>query len=1054
MFILSKFLPVACPKVPLSSLEWASLFVQRKLTMLSRVALWCLLPFVLIVGVTVAINAQEESQRIPNTQEEAIPFTPPHKALEAIELPDGFEVTLFAHEPDVHQPIAMTFDSKGRLWVVENYTYSDRKENFNNELFDRVVIFEDEDNDGKFDKRKIFWDKGNKLTGIELGRGGVWLMAAPEFIFIPDADRDDVPDGPPKVILDGFEDDEIRHNLVNGLRWGPDGWLYSRHGIQAVSHVGKPGSPISKRTPMNCCIWRYHPDQDIFEIVAEGGTNSWGFDFDKNGEMFFINTVIGHLFHVVPGARYNRMYGSHFNPYTWQTIDQTADHFHWGSNEKWFDAKKGVVGDNGTGSDATSKAGGGHAHCGFMIYQGDNWPDEFRGRAFTLNFHGRRINQEILVRDGSSFVGKHAPDMFQSADPWFRGVELTYGPDGAVYVLDWSDIGECHENDGIHRTSGRIFKISYGKARKPVYHDWESFGTGDLKILKLNDLNELSDKQLVDLNGYGNAWHSRMAQRILSDRVATGNKLSSEVIAQLLFRANSHHYFKQLEAQLESFWLMNSIGVCSEDYLLKRSRDSGEHIRSWAVRLLADGPMQSRNAINRMIEMAKDESSLVRLYVASAIQRLPAADAFKVATALSANEVDMQDRVQPKLIWHQIEPFIANDYDSAMALFGASRSQMLRRNIVRRLACDPERQDEMLDKLTSRMVLSGSSHDSIDIIHGIKAAVAGRTKMRAPQNWPFESAKDDTEWTKLIEEISPVFGSGLSLERLKKIANDKGAETDARQQAILSLSQFADPANLFPLLKRNINDRMVSTAVVKAMSVCQHDGVPGHILRVYPQLTDEGKRNGIDTLCGRKNWANKLLGAIEEGKIRSSALTAWHARQIQLFNDEALTDQLGKVWGKVRETDQERQAQIDELRELMKTDVPFDVTTGKKMFTTHCASCHAIFGEGGNTGPDLTGADRKNLNYLLENIVDPSASVATNFRASVLAMEDGRLLTGVVLDNDGQTLKLQTQKELLTLEVSAVEEIKQTELSLMPEKLLDQLSDNEKIQLFKYLMSK
>jgi putative heme-binding domain-containing protein len=248
---------------------------------------------------------------------------------------------------------------------------------------------------------------------------------------------------------------------------------------------------------------------------------------------------------------------------------------------------------------------------------------------------------------------------------------------------------------------------------------------------------------------------------------------------------------------------------------------------------------------------------------------------------------------------------------------------------------------------------------------------------------------------------------------------------------------------------------MVSTAVVKAMAVCDHDEIPSLILNEYRRLSSDGKRNAIDTLCVRKKWANKLLGAVERGRVESSELTAWHARQIQMFDDGPLTERLAKAWGKVRETDQERVAQIDNLREMMNKDLSSaDVTSGRKLFATHCASCHVMFGEGGNIGPDLTGADRKNLNYLLENIVDPSASVATSYLASVLAMEDGRLLTGVVMDNDGQTLKLQTQEELVTLEVSAVEEIKQTELSLMPEKLLDKLSNKEKVDLFGYLMSK
>ncbi len=251
---------------------------------------------------------------IPNTQSLDVPFTTPQAALDAIQLPPGFKANLYASEPDVHQPIAMTMDERGRLWVAECFTYSDRSQNYDTELNDRILIFEDKDNDGRFDDRKVFWEGGKKLTGIEIGFGGVWVTCAPTFMFIPDADKDDIPDGPPQVLLDGFEDDVIRHNIVNGLRWGPDGWLYGRHGIQATSFVGPPGATESQRVPMNCAIWRYHPTAHQFEIVAQGGTNPWGFDYDEHGEMFMINTVIGHLFHVVPGA---------VSPYVWFSLQFT-----------------------------------------------------------------------------------------------------------------------------------------------------------------------------------------------------------------------------------------------------------------------------------------------------------------------------------------------------------------------------------------------------------------------------------------------------------------------------------------------------------------------------------------------------------------------------------------------------------------------------------------------------------------------------------------------------------------------------------------------------------
>ena len=225
-----------------------------------------------------------DTSPLVNTQAETIARPDADEAAAAFEVPAGFEVTVFAADPDVRQPIAATFDTRGRLWVVENYTYSDAAVGFDMSVNDRVLIFEDTDHDGRFDNRTVFWDQGQKLTGIELGFGGVWLTAAPNLIFIPDADRDDVPDGPPQIRLSGFEDKVVRHNIVNGLRWGPDGWLYGRHGILATSFVKVPGSAAA--TPINCGIWRYHPTAKKFEVVAHGGTNPWGFDFDHHGEMF------------------------------------------------------------------------------------------------------------------------------------------------------------------------------------------------------------------------------------------------------------------------------------------------------------------------------------------------------------------------------------------------------------------------------------------------------------------------------------------------------------------------------------------------------------------------------------------------------------------------------------------------------------------------------------------------------------------------------------------------------------------------------------------------
>ena len=422
---------------------------------------------------------------------------PAAEAAAKMQLPPGFKATVFAAEPDVQNPIAMAWDSRGRLWVAENYTYAESGKRFDLNLRDRILIFEDTDGDGRFDTRKVFTDDVQMLTSIEVGRGGVWLMCPPQLRFIPDRNGDDVPDGPPEVMLDGFAVlPELHHTFANGLRFGPDGWLYGRCGSSSVAEMGVPGTPAEQRIPLRGSLWRFHPQRRIVESLSCGTTNPWGHDWDEHGELFFINTVNGHLWHDFAGAHFVRPHTIDPNPRAYALIDQHADHWHFDTGKAWQDSRDGKA----------NSLGGGHAHVGMMIYQGDNWPAEYRGRLFTLNLHGHRANQEILERRGSGYVGKHAPDFFIAADPWFRGQEISCGPDGGVFVLDWSDTGECHDYTGVHRTSGRIYKITYGDPKRGEF--------GDLARLKTSEL--------VRLHTHRNEWFARQARLELAARAAFG----------------------------------------------------------------------------------------------------------------------------------------------------------------------------------------------------------------------------------------------------------------------------------------------------------------------------------------------------------------------------------------------------------------------------------------------------------------------------------------------------------------------------------------------------
>jgi putative membrane-bound dehydrogenase-like protein len=576
----------------------------------------------------------------------------PQEATKHMTLPDGFQATLFAGEPDVVQPIAMTTDDRGRLWVVECLSYpgwSDKPQ-------DRVLILEDRDGDGRFDQRTVFWDQGVNLSGITLGFGGVWLCSTPNLIFVPDRNADDVPDGPPVVHLDGWSM-QAKHNVFNGLTWGPDGWLYGCNGILATSHIGKPGTPEEQRVPMNCGVWRYDPARQVFEVVAWGTTNPWGLDFDDYGQAFITNCVIHHLWHVMPGAHFQRMYGQDFNPHLYGLLESCADHIHWAGGP-WQSSRGGQGKHNETG--------GGHAHSGAMIYLGDNWPEQYRNGLFTCNIHGNRVNHDLLARRGSGYVAHHGKDFLLAGDTWFRGLALIYGPDGGVYISDWCDSGECHDYEDVHRTSGRIYKVTYGQPRNaPV------------------DLASLSDTELVKLQLHKNDWYVRHARRLLQERAAEG-KLSDAVQRSLRQILDEN---PEVTRKLRALWALHVIGGLGTELPARLLESPHEGIRAWAVKLELEDRKATPAVQARLQAMAEgDPSPFVRLHLASALQRLPLADRWAIAEALVSHQDDNADPNLPLMIWYSIEPLVSADQDRAVALVAKSRLPLIRQHIARRLA--------------------------------------------------------------------------------------------------------------------------------------------------------------------------------------------------------------------------------------------------------------------------------------------------------------------------------------------------------------------------------
>jgi len=573
------------------------------------------------------------------------PFTP-LEAAKTMQVPKGFNVTLFAGEPDIKQPIAFCIDDRGRLWVAEANNYPDK----NAGKKDRIIILDDTDGDGRHDKRIVFYDKLEYVSGIEVGFGGVWVMSIPNFYFIPDADYNGVPDGEPVVLLDGFGTHANSHTIANGFAWGPDGWLYGTHGITNWSLPGKPGTPKEKRRRFEGGVWRYHPVRHVWEPFAIGTTNPWGVDWNEYGHAFVCNCVNPHLFHIIQGAHYEPARNRPTGRFAYERIPTIADHLHF-TNTKTIRA--------GIGTPEEDAAGGGHAHSGTMIYLGDNWPGKYRGDVFMNNIHGRRINHDRLARKGSGYAASHAPDVMRARDPWFVGVTLAYGPDGGVYVSDFSDTGECHHTRNTQKHTGRIYKITFGKP-KP----WKG------------DIGKLNILELVKLQSHPNEWFARHARRVLHERQA-----NTSVLAKTLKSSRS------VPLRLRALWALRVTGNLDEKKLEGLLQDSSEHLRAWAIQLLCENRKPSEAARAEFARMAhEDKSPLVRLYLASAMQRLLLKQRVPVLAHLLAHTEDKDDQNLPLMYWYATEPVVAADRVAAVKLLTACQIPKVRQFITHRMA--------------------------------------------------------------------------------------------------------------------------------------------------------------------------------------------------------------------------------------------------------------------------------------------------------------------------------------------------------------------------------
>lgn len=982
--------------------------------------------------------------------------TAAERTLGEMYVPEGFRVELVLAEPQVHQPIAFTFDERGRMWVAEAYSYPQKRPEA--EGLDKIVVFDDRDGDGRFETRKVFAEGLNLVSGLEVGYGGVWVGAAPELLFIADQNQDDVPDGPPRVLLDGFGYQDT-HECLNSFLWGPDGWLYGNQGVFNLAHIGKPGAGRAERVELRAGVWRYHPVRKEFEVFAHGGSNQWGLDYDERGQVFMTHCRSywgrGLTTHVIQGGHFWNQANANYAPFI---IANPPAEFPEFKNYLLASARydHGAGGAGPRGSDAIY---GGHSHVGTMIYLGDNWPDEFRGHLFTHNLHGHQINHQINRRLGSGFETVHAGlDQFFCSDPKYVAVDLQYGPDGAVYVIDWYDQQHCHNpnTERWDRGNGRVYRLQYDPSYKPVK----------------TDLAAMTDQQLAELHAHKNEWHVRTARRLLSERALKRAVEAGAVGVLKRFAAADG----KPDQRLRALWTLHGVGLLTDELLQQTLGAQEEFVRGWAIQLAAEDRQVAPGLIRRMEELAaKDPSPVVRLFLASASQRVSEVAAWRMIEALAGRKEDAEDRNLPSLIWQGLALQMAG---AGVGLGGRSGGELsgdsMASSRLERAFRIAERTP--IEKVSDSIYwyaasLGGEGLErsiaQVGRVEGdalrrrlaaIELALGSAAGATMPGAWKEVRTKlyehSDARVRQQAERVSAVFGDSTMFPRLREVLGNPEADLAARKHAFTVLSRARDRESV-PVFVRLLDESEFRGQTIPLLGRFESEEVPEALLSRFERLSPIERGAALNALTSRAAFARRLLDAVGSGRLKRDQLTAFHIRQLSELRDPEIDERVGATWGRIQQTPAEKTAQINRFEKVF-NEAPlwaFDGGAGRLHFQKLCAQCHRLGNDGTQLGPELTGAGRNGIRYYLENVIDPNAVIGTDFQMTSIDTRQGEVIAGLIANETQSTITLRTAAGERILPKTEIAQRSTAEISLMPEGLLEGLSEREQIELLKFLTS-
>ena len=973
-----------------------------------------------LLAITTCVSAQRDLTDIPDPD--------PELERKTFTVADGFEVNLYAADPLIAKPIQMNFDAEGRLWIASSTVYPQIKPG--QRADDKILVVEDSDQDGTADKTSVFADGLLIPTGVIPGDGGAYVCNSTELLHLSDTNGDGRADRR-KIVLSGFGTEDT-HHILHTLRWGPDGCLYMNQSIYIHSHIE---TPYGVKRLNGGGIWRFRPETLELDILCRGFVNTWGHAFDRWGQSFATDGAYREgINYVFPGSVFFTAVG----------------------------AKRILAGLNP----------GSPKHCGLEILSGRHLPDAWQGNMITNDFRAHRVCRFVVSEDGSGYASRQEIEVIKSSHVAFRPIDVKMGPDGAIYIADWYNPiiqhGEVDfrdpRRDHVH---GRIWRVT-AKGRP---------------LVKRPNLTDASIEELLELLKQPEQWNRSFAKLTLKSHDPSAVEAAVSKWVETLDKqdADFEHYL------LEALWVQQAINRPNQGLLNHVLQAKDPRARAAAVRVAVDWRETLGDPLEQFTASVRSDHPRQRLEAVRALSQLGSLEAAEAAMLTLDKPLD---RFLDFALWQtmrDLQPHWLPAVQEGKVVFGgeidklafalkATDSREAVAPLMKLIASDDLDTAHAASLLSIIASLGGPQElgavfklltaDDTRLSAATKASVLTALATTSFQR-KVVPAGDLSAVSKLMEAEYPevrtaaLRAAGLwkqegLRERITKIALHEDGERRERDAAIDSLTSLGGPESVQALNRlsrmKTFDDQLRG---VRALSVVAPKLAAKRAVEVLPDVP-EGIDPGlvVAVLLGRKNGPRELASALAGKTLPadSAKLVMRAARSASQQSPELIA-----AIQKAGALAQGGWKLTPELREQLVAEVaangdPHRGETVYRRQELQCTKCHGIGGAGGRVGPDLisVGASAQ-VDYLIDSLITPNSKLKENFHSIVVALDDGRVVTGIPVRKDDQEIVLRDAEDReLTISVDAIEQQKDGR-SLMPDGTVDQLTRGELVDLVSFL---